>query len=319
MAIELAGPSARSLAGAVVHFVFSIGQILLGVTAIYVHNFRTILQILFGPTFFVITYVWLVPESVRWLMHTGKMEQAKEILLKAAKINDVQLSDGAMAHLNETKKECDNENTKSPLRDALKSRIIFVRLITFCFCWFSINFVYYGLNVHSVAIGGSKYVNFTILNLAEIPAVIMTYVLMTRMGRKTLLIGSVLFCSVACVVSEIIPDDYLHFRLSMLVLGKFGVTIAFTILYMFTSEIFPTGIRQSCLNVCQTLGRCGSILAPQTPLLVHILPELPIISFGGIGVLTGFLVLTLPETRNTPLPDTIDEAEQIGNYVESKL
>ena len=39
---------------------------------------------------------------------------------------------------------------------------------------------------------------------------------------------------------------------------------------------------------------------------------LPLLLFGGLGVSSGFLALTLPETLNTKLPDTVREAEDIG-------
>lgn len=40
----------------------------------------------------------------------------------------------------------------------------------------------------------------------------------------------------------------------------------------------------------------------------YIFPALPFITFGGTAILTGFLILLLPETLNKKLPDTIDEA-----------
>lgn len=40
---------------------------------------------------------------------------------------------------------------------------------------------------------------------------------------------------------------------------------------------------------------------------------LPLLIFGGSAVFSGLLVLFLPETLNTKLPDTVSEAEQIGS------
>lgn len=39
---------------------------------------------------------------------------------------------------------------------------------------------------------------------------------------------------------------------------------------------------------------------------------IPTLMFGGMGVLSGILVLTQPETLGTKLPDTLEEAEVIG-------
>lgn len=51
--------------------------------------------------------------------------------------------------------------------------------------------------------------------------------------------------------------------------GKLSITFAFNALYVFTAELFPTGARSSALAACSLVGRLGSVLAPQTPLLVR--------------------------------------------------
>lgn len=38
---------------------------------------------------------------------------------------------------------------------------------------------------------------------------------------------------------------------------------------MYTAEMFPTEIRHSLLGICSMFGRIGSMVAPQTPLLVR--------------------------------------------------
>jgi hypothetical protein len=57
-------------------------------------------------------------------------------------------------------------------------------------------------------------------------------------------------------------------QLLLFLLGKFGITISFAVVFVFTAELFPTELRHSTLACCSMLGRLGSILAPQTPLLV---------------------------------------------------
>lgn len=59
-------------------------------------------------------------------------------------------------------------------------------------------------------------------------------------------------------------------ELVLFLIGKFAITCSFQVLYFFTSEIFPTNVRNSLLSLCSMIGRVGSMLAPQTPLLVNI-------------------------------------------------
>lgn len=53
-------------------------------------------------------------------------------------------------------------------------------------------------------------------------------------------------------------------------LGKFGITIAFTMAYMVTSELMPTSIRNSGLGICSMVGRIAALLSPYIASVVNI-------------------------------------------------
>lgn len=45
-------------------------------------------------------------------------------------------------------------------------------------------------------------------------------------------------------------------------IGKFGVTCAFAINYVYAAELFPTVLRSTGMGMCSVMGGVGSILAP---------------------------------------------------------
>ncbi len=47
------------------------------------------------------------------------------------------------------------------------------------------------------------------------------------------------------------------------VIGKFGATCCFTIVFVYTAEMFPTEIRSTAVGSSSTCARIGGILAPQ--------------------------------------------------------
>lgn len=65
-----------------------------------------------------------------------------------------------------------------------------------------------------------------------------------------------------------IHSDEEWLKMCMFLIGKFAITVSFTVLYVYTSEFFPTNLRHSLLGTCSMFGRIGSMVAPQTPLLV---------------------------------------------------
>ena len=52
--------------------------------------------------------------------------------------------------------------------------------------------------------------------------------------------------------------------------GKFGVSTAFAILFLYTSELFPTEVRTKGLGVSSAAARIAGILAPFVASLVSV-------------------------------------------------
>lgn len=44
--------------------------------------------------------------------------------------------------------------------------------------------------------------------------------------------------------------------------AKFAVTIAFSVVYGYTVELYPTVLRTTALGSCSMMGKIGSIVAP---------------------------------------------------------
>lgn len=105
---------------------------------------------------------------------------------------------------------------------------------------------------------------------------------------------------------------------SFFLIGKFAITVSFTVLYIYTSELFPTNLRQSLLGICSMFGRFGSMLAPQTPLLARYSKSLPLLSMGGLALVSGIMSLQFPETLNTQLPDTVQQALSFGKKTKER-
>ena len=46
-------------------------------------------------------------------------------------------------------------------------------------------------------------------------------------------------------------------------LGKFGAAASFSIVYLYTAELYPTVVRSTAIGLCSMMARIGGILAPQ--------------------------------------------------------
>lgn len=76
--------------------------------------------------------------------------------------------------------------------------------------------------------------------------------------------------------------------------------------------MIPTLNRSGWVGFFSTFSRFGALLAPFVPLLKFLFEFLPLLVFGVVAFIAGILAKFLPETLGRKLPDTIEEAENIG-------
>lgn len=94
------------------------------------------------------------------------------------------------------------------------------------------------------------------------------YFLMESCGRRWTISMSLLIGGCSIVASKMLPINFSILSISLFFVGKCFVTVAFTGLYVYTSELWPTSIRHSMMSLCSTVGRIGAAAAPMAPLLV---------------------------------------------------
>ncbi len=115
-----------------------------------------------------------------------------------------------------------------------------------------------------------------------------------------------ILCGISCILAGLFDD--LTIRLAFSLIGKFGSAAAFSIVFLYTAELFPTSMRNSAVGMCSTLARFGGILAPTVAQLGHNQPKLPFMIFGTATLIGGVAAYLLPETKGKKLPDTVQEA-----------
>ncbi|XP_049871418.1 organic cation transporter protein-like isoform X2 [Pectinophora gossypiella] len=209
MAVELVGLKQRVIVSAMCNMTFVIGVVLIALLAWFVNNWRTYIIILYAPAIIVGVYVWFMNESARWLLSKGRRDEAVRILKSAAKINKLDprkleldcLGDPLLKQQNQT------GDKKSQFSKAIRSSIIWKRLLICSFLWVTCSLVYYGLSINSVNLSGNRYVSFMLVVLVEIPAYIVVAIVLDKYGRKKTLIPCYLLCAVTSLLFAFLPSD----------------------------------------------------------------------------------------------------------------
>lgn len=213
--MELVGPKGRVFGNTLINVVYVCGLMSLAGLSWLLQDWRTLLRIMYAPSCLIFSYLWILNESIRWLISKGRHDEAVEIIKKAAKMNNVDVSDQALAPLQdmnkrpkeekEDKEEFRTENKPSVLLQVVRSSIIRKRLLCCSFLWITCTFVYYGLSINSVSLAGNKYVNFMLVAFIEIPANFTCLFVLDRFGRKKVMIITYILSAVLCISLSFLP------------------------------------------------------------------------------------------------------------------
>ncbi|KAM9847313.1 organic cation/carnitine transporter 2-like [Aulostomus maculatus] len=282
---------------------FAMGYMLLPLFAFFLRGWRGLLLGLASPYIILVPLLWFIPESPRWLLSQGRLQEAEAIIKKAAKRNNIEPPEVIFTPL---QRECQSEKRKAHnICDLLRSSNIRWISVTLWLVWNSLTIAYYALSLNTSNLHGNAYFNCFLSGLVEIPAYTLTWLLFRRCSRRLCLSSSLFMGGFFLLIVQLIPANLVSLAIATEMLGKFGVTVAFAVVYAYTAEVYPTVVRNTAMGACSMASRIGSIIAPYFIYLRSYSVSLPYILIGSLTVLASLLSLLLPESYGMPLPDTI--------------
>ncbi|KAH9505609.1 hypothetical protein Btru_056021 [Bulinus truncatus] len=311
LGMELIGPKWRHVTGVSATMFWSVGMLWLCLLAFFLRDWQQLQLAASCPIILFAAFFCVVPESARWLIHKGRMTEAKTIIKNAANMNGRCIPDFMLSRDTDEDPAVRSESILS----LFKHPALLLRALIIFFNWGVCSLTYYGLGLNVGQLSGNIYLNFCLSAVFEIAATLVIVLAMGKFGRKSLYCSLLLLGSVSCILTlfpVLYGDKSVQWTVSMLaMIGKFGVSGAFAIVWMFTSELFPTSFRASVTGVSSASARVGAVIASYIANLTTagdigiILPQLV---FGSCGLVASALALLLPETQTQQLPDSIQDA-----------
>lgn len=207
------------------------------------------------------------------------------------------------------------EDTRPTILDLFRPRLILARSLNMFYQWFSVTICYYGLSFASVDLLGDPYTNFCLSVAIEIPGCIFCLLFMDCWGRRPILSFTQLLSGISCIAAGLLylgPESLSGLQVFLSLIGKFGASASFCIVYVYTAELFPTVIRNSAIGACSSMAYVGGICAILIGLTKQISVVIPMIVMGIVAVIAGISAIKFPETVGNELPETMEDAINIG-------
>uniref|UniRef100_A0A671TQL0 Solute carrier family 22 member 6 n=1 Tax=Sparus aurata TaxID=8175 RepID=A0A671TQL0_SPAAU len=294
----------RTLVGTLTSFFFTFGQMVLAGLAYWLRDWRKLQLAVCAPHF-----LWY-SESARWLVLKRRSDEALKSLHRVARINgkaeiiDKLTLEVLHSHMS---KEIESSRSSFTAYDLLRTRGM--RRISICLVavWFSTSFAYYGLAMDLQKFGVNIYLMQIIFGAVDFPFKLIALASLTYLGRRITQAACLFLSAIIIFANILVPSNMQTLRTTLACLGKGFTSSSFTVVYLYTGELYPTIIRQTGMGFVSTMARIGSMAAPAVLILDEVLT---MSCMGGAAVLAGCFACFLPETLNVPLPDTIEDVEE---------
>ncbi|RVE54029.1 hypothetical protein evm_001432 [Chilo suppressalis] len=316
LTMELIGAKYRDTVGIIYQIPFNLGHLSLPVFGYFLRDWNMFQLAISLPSVLFLSYYFLLPESPRWLLTAGKTEEAAKIMEIAAKRNNRPV-DNIEAIVDQARNEMikNNQQQTGSYQDLFKTpKVRFYTCVT-SFIWMFCSLIFFGVNQYIGQLQGNLYLNVMISAACLVPAVGLVVLGTIYLKRRTTILTSFSIAGVSLLVFIFVEQRTLI--LAFAIIGQIGAYSSFILVYLFTSEVFPTIVRNSALGFASMFGRCGGFVAP---FVVNIGIEwVSIIVFSILAFASALLCRLLPETKDITLLNTIEQTEKCDDDIEPQI
>jgi MFS family permease len=339
--LEYLPSSSRATIIIMIELFWSLGGIFEYLMAMYIvpaYGWRLLTILSALPISIVAACMYFIPESPRYYLASGRQEHAEHILKKIAMTNKRSLPHGKLLDVN-ARDECGSIKQLFHINFKRTSFLL-------AFMWMTVAMSYYGLilintslmtimndnpttTIDSSTMKSAQckmlttedYKSLIFTTFGEMFGIPLLLLLLSRFGRRTVCMINFTAASFCFTLFLLIPRNQPWIVNVITFIARMFITSQFSLMYLYTMEVYPTVIRAIAVGCASSMARIGAMI---TPYLAQVLIKQTF--YGTIGVyifatgLAALFAYLLPiETkgrelkqatfdRNTPLTTVNNDA-----------
>lgn len=210
-----------------------------------------------------------------------------------------------------SKKKNEDSKRNVGLSHLFKTPNLRKKTLNICLAWFANSLAYYGLSLSTGSLKGNPFLILFLMGLVEFPGYVAIVCLLDKLGRRSPTSSCMIAGGLCCIASALMSPGS-AIAITTVMFGKFFIATSFAIVYNYSAELFPTVVRNSALGMGSMCARLSGTMTPMITLLDKFDPTLPPVVFAIITLVSGLMVMYLPETMDASMPQSIEDGEKFG-------
>ncbi|XP_053695418.1 organic cation transporter protein-like [Sabethes cyaneus] len=294
LVVELVSGKPRTIIGILNILPVAISYTLTAGIAFYTREWRLMQFIITTPGAVLLPIWYWLPESPRWLLAKGRIEELKRLIDTAAKMNGRKLPLNYERTLNIPNSECSKEVVS--ILDIFHKRFIHTTL-TMLVIWFAIIVLYCGITLHVGQLGGDIYLNTVLAGAVESITICLSIFAVLKLGLWVNLFLYMTVAGLSCIVMNLVPDGNLWVIIMLAMTAKCATGTCNAIISTFTARYYPTTMRNLGVGAGNFAAGIALIVVPYVWLLERTYKYLPLTVMGMCSLLGAVSLLILKDKR----------------------
>lgn len=307
--LEYVAPKYRTILSNMAFAIFySLIVTLLPWIALACGHWKTISLVTSLPLGLAILTPLYLPESPRWLLSKGRIDEAIKKVLVIGRINKKVVPPKLIEQFKLSVTNTKQEDSGNCL-EILKRPVIRKMFILICIEYMCCTIVFDGL-VRSIGqLDFDFFMSFSLVSFTEFPSMFIVAFILDWMGRRWL---TIIVMTVSCIFCLLTVFATGVQSVIFAVIARFAVNMSYSATMQWAAEILPTSVRGSGVSIVHICGYIATVLSPYIVYLKVYMYWLPLVVVGSVAALGALIAFGLPETARKDMPHTFDDAAELA-------